>query len=367
MRTFAQPAGLLALTALSLATAVSARAQAVETDHILTRINELRRQAGAEPLARHEALDEAARRHTEDMARSGQLMHVSPTSGTPIDRTRAAGLSSTEVAENVAMHSSAERAQRALEASDAHLANMLNPRFTHVGLAAVRDAAGVYVTQVFARIEPATDATSVAPSPAPTDSLSEPSSPAESGGQSPPVASPLVPEPVVPPPPGASSPSLTPEPTTPSLLGTPDPGRRPEVDAQPAMPGQVVAAQSPEGVTLGYWVCASERWWFYPLPAGFSAGRLEADLTVTGAPPGFGACAAGATPPVVRAPTSVPAPGAYGPAGGPRGAYGAWQYAAPAPTYHRPRIVVPGTVVMPWGGMHAPGPRLHGRRVIVWP
>jgi uncharacterized protein YkwD len=100
---------------------------------LLDRINEIRQQAGSGALTRDARLDAAARQHSAEMAAVGQLMHVSPHTGTPIDRVHAAGLETDEVAENVAMHADATSAQQALEASDAHLANMLNPRFTAHG------------------------------------------------------------------------------------------------------------------------------------------------------------------------------------------------------------------------------------------
>ncbi len=276
---------------------------------VLDRINEIRQQAGAGVLARDPALDSAARTHSLDMAAADQLMHVSPTTGTPIDRVHAVGHSTGEVAENVAMHTGALEAQEALEASDAHLANMLNPRFTHVGVAVARDESGVYVTQVFARIE-----APVAQAP------SEPVVPPQV--QAPQVQAPQVQAPQV---------QAVPAPLAPS--------------GQTGAPGEVVTVRTEQGATVGFWVCGSARWWYYPLPAGTTAGQLQPDLAVVGSPPGYGTCAPGPSGAVVLGAPAGTRP--VGPTGGvygaPASAYGAAPYAG-GPAYSRPRVVVPGSV-----------------------
>lgn len=328
---------------------------------VLDRVNEIRAQAGAGALTRDPALDSAARTHSQDMASVDQLMHVSPTTGTPIDRVHAVGHETGEVAENVAMHTTALEAQQALEASDAHLANMLNPRFTHVGLAVARDEGGVYVTQVFARIEaveapaPAVEAPVVAPAVA-----------------APPIAAqPLTAEPIPAAPVQAQAAPIVAAPPPPVASG-----------AQIGAPGQVVTVRTAEGSTA-FWVCGSGRWWYYPMPAGTRAGQLQADVSVVGAPPGFGACAPGATGTVAigggQAPAAAYGTQAYGPQPAPQG-----------PVYSRPRVVTPGSVgpyyggpqpygrtyvpapaygPQPYGGTYAPapayGPQPYGRRVIL--
>ncbi|GAB4216201.1 MAG: hypothetical protein OHK0013_42430 [Sandaracinaceae bacterium] len=253
-------------------------------------------------------------------------MHVSPRTGTPVDRVRAAGLDTQEIAENVAMHGRVSDAQAALEASDAHLANMLNPRFTHVGLAAVRDERGFYLTQVFARVESPPASETIAPAP---------------------VVAPAAPEAVTP---SAPATAPTPPPTVPPATPTTGPT---------GVPGQVLTVRTPAGATLGYWVCGSGRWWYYPLPVSTASGqRLVPDLSVTGAPPGYGACAAGPSG-VVAVDGTVPALGA------PAAAYG--RGVLPAPTYYPPRVVQPGAVIGPWGGRVGVGvgPQPYGRVIVI--
>jgi len=312
---------------------------------LLDRINEIRRQAGAGALSRDQALDSAARTHSLDMAAADQLMHVSPTTGTPIDRVHAVGHETGEVAENVAMHTSATEAQQALEASDAHLANMLNPRFTHVGLAVARDESGVYVTQVFARIEVQAAPAIEVPAP-PTATVT--------------MAPPAFAQPETQPAPQVVAPAAPPVVAAPNVEGP-----APSAGGQTGAPGQVISVRTAQGSTA-FWVCGSGRWWYYPMPEGTRSGQLQADVSVVGSPPGFGACAQGASGTVaIGAPaTSAPA-AAYGSAPQPRG-----------PVYSRPRVVQPGSVgpyygaqpygTPPYGGTYAPapayGPQPYGRR-----
>ena len=145
---FAASALLLSVTPASTA---FAQDDTAGEEAMLARINELRAAQGMGALIRDGHLDSAARTHSHDMADHQALTHVSTTTGTPADRVHAAGLSIDEIAENVAMHSDTAQAEATLEASPPHLANILNPRFTHVGLAAILHSDGTYITQMFGR------------------------------------------------------------------------------------------------------------------------------------------------------------------------------------------------------------------------
>lgn len=315
-------------------------------DAMLARINELRAAQGVAPLARDGRLDAAARAHSHDMADHQQLMHVSESSGTPVDRVHAAGLPIDEIAENVSMHSDTAQAEATLEASPPHLANMLNPRFTHVGLAAILHGDGTYVTQVFGRIEeaaaPAPEATAVAPA-LPPPSVSAPTTTAPTTAAT--TATVTVTPPVT---------------SVPSATGT-------AVVVPPSSSGVVTVPPARPGVA-GYWVCGSGRWWYYPIPAGATSGtQLQPDLAVAGPPPGYAstACGGGAYAVAPRAPapmTTVITP--------------------PPPRVSAPVVVQPGLVIGPWGGgvrvevapapMYAPSPvyvtppRVYGHRRGGW-
>jgi hypothetical protein len=316
-------------------------------DAMLVRLNELRAAQGLGALVREEHLDAAARRHSHDMADHDTLMHVSETTGTPTDRVHAAGVAIDEIAENVAMHHDTAQAEGTLEASAPHLANILNPRFTHVGLASILDGDGTYVTQVFGRIEsgaPAPSAPEIIP-PSVTDATPTIVAPSVS-------PSITVETPVAPPTPGAPGDAIVVPPSSSGVVTVP-----------PARPG-----------VAGYWVCGSGRWWYYPIPAGATGGtQLQPDLSISGPPPGYApSCGASSyavaprpAPPVYRPPPSYP-PTYPAPSYPPR-------YGSPGPV-----IVTPGTVIGPWGGgvrvevapapMYAPAPvyvtppRVYGRR-----
>lgn len=316
------------LLASFLATGV-ASAQDFDTageQQMLARINAMRAAQNLAPLTRNEGLDAAARTHSADMASQGVLTHVSDRTGTPADRIRAAGVTASTIAENVALHRTTEEAHEALLASDAHRANMMSPDVTHIGLAALRTERGVYVTQLFAAIPAAPapvpelppPAVVAAPAPSRDDDASgdvevqpqEVEVPREEE-EAPAVAAPEAqPESTgdhcISPVPGirfcsrASAPAAQRteprvEPLAPSAPPMMVPAPAPErasppanLQVQPGSNGTVIIQRTPDGSRIeGYWVY-SGRWWYYPMVAGAQPGqRLQPDLSVSGPPPGF--------------------------------------------------------------------------------
>jgi uncharacterized protein YkwD len=121
-----------------------------------TLINEARARLGLAPLALDAELRGLALAHDEDMVAHHFFGHVSPTTGSFDDRARRANLRVAAAGENVAQAHDADTAYRSLMESPAHRENMVNPRFTHVGIAAVTDgdSGNVDVTLVFARRAP---------------------------------------------------------------------------------------------------------------------------------------------------------------------------------------------------------------------
>lgn len=169
---------LLSLGLLSgLLVANAALAQDVDAEgeaSMLARINALRAEQELAPLARDAELDAVARAHSAEMAQTGALAHVSATTGTPQDRVQNAGIPATTIAENVAMHRTTDAAHDALLASASHRANLLEPSLTHVGIAAVRTAQGVYVTQLLAQLPSAApEAPAPVEAPAPAEAPSD--------------------------------------------------------------------------------------------------------------------------------------------------------------------------------------------------
>jgi len=124
---------------------------------MLELLNETRKAAGVAPLTSDSALRQVAAGHTQDMVEHGFVGHVSPSRGTPEDRLNRSGVLVSQFGENIAAANTPEEAHTGLMESPGHRANMLNPLFTHVGIAAGKSAAGLVVTLNFGRRPPAAD------------------------------------------------------------------------------------------------------------------------------------------------------------------------------------------------------------------
>src|SRR5688500_13146819 len=121
----------------------SAPAAAQEEDHdgeeqMLARINAMRNAASLGTLTREPRLDAAARTHSADMAWSDTLDHVSPRTGDPGTRVRAAGITPGEMAENVALHVSTIEEHQSLLEREETSGHLMNPTYTHIRLSLVR-------------------------------------------------------------------------------------------------------------------------------------------------------------------------------------------------------------------------------------
>lgn len=322
---------------------------------LVERLHALRSSRGLAPLVRDPALDRAAETLSGEMASAQRLMHVSATSGSPLDRVHAAGIASDDIAENVVWNRSAEAAHETLEGSADHLANMVNGRFTHVGVAVVPGPRGLYVTEVFARITPnANDPGVTSPVAAPGVGPTVPAPTSSEPTATEPGTLPIEPiQPVTPglPPVPSSGFTLLPIAPTPA----PEPGTDVGPDPSAATPATGAGYVSVQQGQAGYWVCASGRWWYYPMPRDARPGqRLAPDLRVMGPPPGYGACPRGAAPtaPIVASqpPPVAPRAPVYAQPGQGRPAYGQPTYVQPGygqpaygqPAYGQPTYVQPG-------------------------
>ena len=106
-----------------------------------TAINDFRHAHGVPQLAWDEAAHAKAKAWSAKMAADGRLSHSRLSDGLPVGWRY--------LGENVAMNTSIEGAMRALEASPGHRANILNPRFTRVGVGVVQAGRYYWVTEVF--------------------------------------------------------------------------------------------------------------------------------------------------------------------------------------------------------------------------
>ncbi len=123
---------------------------------LLDLANESRQQTGLPPLRMDESLTEAARNHAWLMVESAHLEHQFAGELSLLQRVaQVSTLRLDRAGENVAYHSSAERAHEALMHSPPHRQNLLDPAFNVAGIAAIWRDGRLYVVQDFAHEVPA--------------------------------------------------------------------------------------------------------------------------------------------------------------------------------------------------------------------
>lgn len=133
---------------------------------LLEAINQQRTAAGLGPLSSHAGLDAIAERHCIDMRDHAFVSHSSVLTGSPVERVKNAGLTSSLVLENILRG----RDTRALQPSpqSAEHQNSMHRGVTHVGIGvvAVPDVHGplLLVTELFARLDQSVDASLAEPS-----------------------------------------------------------------------------------------------------------------------------------------------------------------------------------------------------------
>ncbi|MFL5457038.1 MAG: CAP domain-containing protein [Myxococcales bacterium] len=118
-------------------------------------IARLRAQHGLPALRRDAELDAVAELHSREMARTGTFAHVLPSDGNVGDRLDRAGYARRAAGENIGLGETPLAAHAGIASSPAHLSNLLDPRFSRVGLGTARGpspdgAEGIYLTEVLA-------------------------------------------------------------------------------------------------------------------------------------------------------------------------------------------------------------------------
>jgi uncharacterized protein YkwD len=133
---------------------------------LLEAVNLQRTAAGLPALMPHAGLDAIAERHCLDMRDHGFVSHTSLRTGSPVDRVKNAGLTSSLVLENILRG----RDLRALQpgAQSAEQQNLLHRGVTHAGIGVV-EASDVHgplliVTELFVRLDQSVDASLAEPS-----------------------------------------------------------------------------------------------------------------------------------------------------------------------------------------------------------
>ncbi|WP_406471327.1 CAP domain-containing protein [Streptomyces hirsutus] len=111
-------------------------------------VNAERSKAGCSPVEVNTTLTEAAQKHSEDMAASGNMSHTGSDGSSPDDRITRAGYSWSTYGENVAYgYSTPEQVMAGWMASPGHKENILNCAFKEIGVGLAQP--GDYWTQNF--------------------------------------------------------------------------------------------------------------------------------------------------------------------------------------------------------------------------
>ncbi|HKU44192.1 MAG TPA: CAP domain-containing protein [Polyangiales bacterium] len=134
-------------------------------EQLLHSIQEQRRAAGLPSLVQHAGLDAIAERHCLDMRDHGFVAHDSLRSGSPADRVRNAGLTSSLVLENILRGRDLRALQPTQESAEQQ--NLMHRDVTHVGLGIV-EASDIHgplllVTELFVRLDQTLDSSLAEP------------------------------------------------------------------------------------------------------------------------------------------------------------------------------------------------------------
>lgn len=118
-------------------------------------IARLRAQHGLTLLKRDAELDKVAELHSREMARTGTFAHVLASDGSVGDRLDRAGYARKAAGENIGLGETPLAAHEGIESSPAHLSNLLDPRFSRLGIGIARGPSpdggeGTYLTEVLA-------------------------------------------------------------------------------------------------------------------------------------------------------------------------------------------------------------------------
>jgi uncharacterized protein YkwD len=113
-------------------------------------INVERDARGIPPLELHPRLSQVAREYSGRMAASGRVDHE--LEGSMEERIREALPDTCRFGENISKNTSVDYALSDLMTSKGHRANLLDPRFSLIGIGIVRGDGGyLYITQEFSR------------------------------------------------------------------------------------------------------------------------------------------------------------------------------------------------------------------------
>lgn len=123
-----------------------------DEERMVDLINNERLRRGLQPVRVDNRLVEVARLKSQDMITNRYFSHQSPTYGSPFEMLRTFGVPFVAAGENLAGNPTVTGAHTALMNSLAHRNNILNSRWTHVGVGIVSGGPyGKMHTQIFIR------------------------------------------------------------------------------------------------------------------------------------------------------------------------------------------------------------------------
>lgn len=139
-----------AILAMVLLAVVAAGCMPADAQSFLDRTNALRSSQGVRPLKEHGTLTRKAEAWAQRMASTGRLEHSNLSSDLGSLQWRALG-------ENVGYSSPTGNTLKTIHdmfaGSAPHRANLLNSRFTHMGVGVAKDSRGrIWVAEVFAQL-----------------------------------------------------------------------------------------------------------------------------------------------------------------------------------------------------------------------
>ncbi len=124
-------------------------AMSQEERNMLEMVNSERTKNGLKPLAPMAELNGLAEMKSKDIIVNDYFSHTSPVYGSFAKMVSDAGISYYTVGENLAKARNVQHAHMLLMASSGHKANILNPKFTHIGIGVEHYQYGVVITQLF--------------------------------------------------------------------------------------------------------------------------------------------------------------------------------------------------------------------------
>lgn len=125
----------------------------LQEKEVIRLVNLERKKRGLAPLKNNPQLSKVARYKSQDMISKNYFSHQSPTYGSPFKMMQSFGIRFTAAGENIAMgQKTPQQVMNAWMNSPGHRSNILNPRFTQIGVGlAISRNGRPYWTQMFIR------------------------------------------------------------------------------------------------------------------------------------------------------------------------------------------------------------------------